>query len=305
MTRSIGRWSCRIPPWSDSPKPWLTRPSRKRLRRLEAEAPLTSKPARRFKDFRYATLDSWSRRRRVVAKAKWTKGEANPRFIVTSLSKAPRRTPAFSMRRSTAPAARWRTESRNAKATCSPDRTSTATLCANQLRLWLASFGYMAARAASPCGGPNVFATEISGRQLFAKRGFRGLHRGAGISGSRLSETVARHFAMISRATEKARSCRQGPAPTLEDRNIPGRLALDRVDAPCLIDGPINGERLLAYVQQLLVPTVKPNDIVVADNLRSHKGKAVGEAVKSAGAHLLFLPNTRPTSIRSSRCSLS
>ena len=58
------------------------------LLQAEAEASLTGKPARRFKDFRYATLDSWSRRRRVIGKAEWTQGEANPRFIVTSLSKA-------------------------------------------------------------------------------------------------------------------------------------------------------------------------------------------------------------------------
>ncbi len=54
----------------------------------EAEATATGKPARRFKDFRYSTLDSWSRRRRVIGKAEWTQGEANPRFIVTSLKKA-------------------------------------------------------------------------------------------------------------------------------------------------------------------------------------------------------------------------
>ena len=58
------------------------------LLQAEAEAGATGKPARRFKDFRYATLDSWSRRRRVIGKAEWTEGEANPRFIVTSLSKA-------------------------------------------------------------------------------------------------------------------------------------------------------------------------------------------------------------------------
>ena len=58
------------------------------LLQAEAEESLTGKPARRFKDFRYATLDSWSRRRRVIGKAEWTQGEANPRFIVTSLSKA-------------------------------------------------------------------------------------------------------------------------------------------------------------------------------------------------------------------------
>jgi hypothetical protein len=58
------------------------------LLQAEDEASRTGKPARRFKDFRYATLDSWSRRRRVVAKAEWTGGEANPRFVVTSLTKA-------------------------------------------------------------------------------------------------------------------------------------------------------------------------------------------------------------------------
>jgi len=71
-------------------------------------------------------------------------------------------------------------------------------------------------------------------------------------------------------------------------------LRCDRVEAPCLLDGPINGERFLAYVQKFLVPTLKPNDIVVADNLGSHKGKAVREAVKSAGARLLFLPKYSP-----------
>jgi len=55
-----------------------------------AEAKMASeaseKPARRFKEFSWTTLDSWSRQRRVVAKAEWTQGEANPRFVVTSLS---------------------------------------------------------------------------------------------------------------------------------------------------------------------------------------------------------------------------
>ncbi len=58
-----------------------------KLLEAEAEAASTGKAARRYKDFRYPTLDSWSRRRRVIGKAEWTKGEANPRFIVTSLSR--------------------------------------------------------------------------------------------------------------------------------------------------------------------------------------------------------------------------
>jgi hypothetical protein len=73
-------------------------------------------------------------------------------------------------------------------------------------------------------------------------------------------------------------------------------LRNDRIDAPCVFDGPINGERFLAYVEQFLVPTLKRNDIVVLDNLGSHKGKAVRNAIKAAGARLLFLPNTHPTS---------
>jgi len=71
-------------------------------------------------------------------------------------------------------------------------------------------------------------------------------------------------------------------------------LRSDRIDAPCLFDGPINGERFRAYVEQFLVPTLKPNDIVVLDNLGSHKGKAVRRAVRDVGARLLFLPKYSP-----------
>jgi len=71
-------------------------------------------------------------------------------------------------------------------------------------------------------------------------------------------------------------------------------LRNDRIEAPCVFDGPINGERFRAYVQQFLIPTLKPNDIVVLDNLGSHKGKAVRKAVKAAGARLLFLPKYSP-----------
>ena len=71
-------------------------------------------------------------------------------------------------------------------------------------------------------------------------------------------------------------------------------LRNDRIEAPCLFDGPINGERFLAYVEQFLVPTLKRNDIVVLDNLGSHKGKAVRNAIKAAGARLLFLPKYSP-----------
>ena len=68
----------------------------------------------------------------------------------------------------------------------------------------------------------------------------------------------------------------------------------DRIEAPCLFDGPINGERFHAYVEQFLVPTLKPGDVVILDNLGSHKGKAVRRAVRDVGARLLFLPKYSP-----------
>jgi transposase len=71
-------------------------------------------------------------------------------------------------------------------------------------------------------------------------------------------------------------------------------LRNDRIDAPCLFDGPINGERFRAYVEQFLVPTLKPGDVVVLDNLGSHKGKAVRRAVRDVGARLVFLPKYSP-----------
>jgi len=71
-------------------------------------------------------------------------------------------------------------------------------------------------------------------------------------------------------------------------------LRHDGITAPCVIDGPINGQSFLAYVEQFLVPTLKPNDIVVIDNIGSHKGFAVREAIRSAGARLRFLPPYSP-----------
>jgi transposase len=71
-------------------------------------------------------------------------------------------------------------------------------------------------------------------------------------------------------------------------------LRCDRIDAPCLFDGPINGEAFLAYVRTLLVPTLSPGDVVVMDNLGSHRGKLVRRAIRQAGAKLLFLPKYSP-----------
>jgi hypothetical protein len=66
-------------------------------------------------------------------------------------------------------------------------------------------------------------------------------------------------------------------------------LGNDRIEAPCLFDGPINGERFHAYVEQFLIPTLRPGDVVFLDNLSSHKGKAVRKAIRDVGARVVFL----------------
>lgn len=71
-------------------------------------------------------------------------------------------------------------------------------------------------------------------------------------------------------------------------------LRCDSITAPCLFNGPINGESFLTYVRQFLVPTLRPRDIVVMDNLGSHKAEAVRQAIKQAGARLVFLPPYSP-----------
>ena len=71
-------------------------------------------------------------------------------------------------------------------------------------------------------------------------------------------------------------------------------LRHDRIDAPCVLDGPINGLSFTAWVEQFLVPTLARGDIVIMDNLGSHKGAAVRQAIRSAGARLLFLPPYSP-----------
>ena len=74
-------------------------------------------------------------------------------------------------------------------------------------------------------------------------------------------------------------------------------LRCDGLTAPCVIDGPINGVSFRAYVEQVLVPVLGPGDIVVMDNLGSHKGRAVRTAIRAA------CPPTRQTSTQSSRPS--
>jgi hypothetical protein len=106
------------------------------------ESRVTGKPARRFKDFTYSTLNSWSRRRRVVAKAEVTQGDTNPRFVVTSLARAEAEARHLYEK---IYCARGEMENRikECQADLFADRTSAATMRANQLRLWFASMAYV------------------------------------------------------------------------------------------------------------------------------------------------------------------
>jgi hypothetical protein len=108
----------------------------------EEDAVRTGQSARRYKDFRWSTLDSWSRRRRVVAKAEWTRGEANPRFLVTSLKRSEIDARTLYERVYCA-----RGDMENRVKECQLDlfagRASAATMRANQLRLWFAAMAYV------------------------------------------------------------------------------------------------------------------------------------------------------------------
>ncbi len=73
-----------------------------------------------------------------------------------------------------------------------------------------------------------------------------------------------------------------------------GALRADALTAPCVFDGPINAACFRAYVEQVLVPTLRPGDIVIMDNLGSHKGLAVRQLITKAGARLRFLPPYSP-----------
>ena len=112
------------------------------MARAKAESRRTGEMARCFKDFQYTTRKSWSRRRRVIAKAEWTQDEANPRFIVTSLNRAE-----IDGRHLYEKVYCARGDMENRIKECQmdlfADRTSANTMRANQLRLWLSSMAYV------------------------------------------------------------------------------------------------------------------------------------------------------------------
>jgi transposase len=87
---------------------------------------------------------------------------------------------------------------------------------------------------------------------------------------------------------------RQAPHGHWQTLTFLAALRHDRIEAPCVLDGPINGESFKAYIEQFLMPTLKPGDIVIMDNLGCHKGHAVRQAIRAVGARLLFLPPYSP-----------
>jgi len=125
------------------------------LERAARKSRRTGKPERCFKDFKWTTRGSWSRRRRVVAKAEATQGEANPRFVVTSLTRAECKARYLYEKLYCA-----RGDMENRIKECQldlyADRTSTGTMRANQLRLWFASMAYVLLCALRRIGLPHT-----------------------------------------------------------------------------------------------------------------------------------------------------
>ena len=112
------------------------------LAKAETKSRRSGKPARYFKEFKWTTRRSWSRERRIVAKAEFTSGEANPRFVVTSLKRAECK-PKYLYEKVYCARGEMENRIKECQLDLYADRTSTATMRANQLRLWLASFAYI------------------------------------------------------------------------------------------------------------------------------------------------------------------
>jgi transposase len=102
---------------------------------------------------------------------------------------------------------------------------------------------------------------------------------------------MARRFA---RAPRGERAIASVPYGHWKTSTFLAALRHDRIDAPCVFDGAINGERFRAWVEQFLALTLAPGDIVIMDNLSSHKVAGIREAVELAGADLVYLPPYSP-----------
>ena len=105
------------------------------------------------------------------------------------------------------------------------------------------------------------------------------------------STNMTRHYGRARRGDRLVASAPHGHWKT---STFLAALRQDRIAAPCVIDGPINGAAFRAYVEQFLAPTLSPGDIVIMDNLGSHKVAGVREAIEARGASLIYLPPYSP-----------
>lgn len=102
-------------------------------------------------------------------------------------------------------------------------------------------------------------------------------------------------MARLRGRTPRGERCRAGvPHGHWKTTTFTGALRLTGMTAPFVYDGAMNGQVFLAYVEQVLVPTLAPGDVVVMDNLPAHKADGVRDAIEVAGASLLYLPPCSP-----------
>jgi Transposase and inactivated derivatives len=99
---------------------------------------------------------------------------------------------------------------------------------------------------------------------------------------------------LYGRAPKHERVVEGVPDTRFQQVSILSSVRLDGTTIPLVFDGALNGDIFRAYVTQLLVPSLKPGDIVIMDNLSSHKVSGITEAIKTAGAFVLFLPPYSP-----------
>lgn len=102
-------------------------------------------------------------------------------------------------------------------------------------------------------------------------------------------------MARLRGRTKRGHRCRSPiPHGHWKTTTFTGALRLTGMTAPMVLDGPMTGEWFLAYVEQVLVPTLRPDDVVILDNLPAHKSTAVRAAIEATGARMLFLPPYSP-----------
>ena len=201
------------------------------LQAAEAEHQQTGKPARRFKDFTYATLDSWSRSRRVIGKAEHLDKGANPRFIVTSLKRK-----AIDAQTLYEQVYCARGEMENRIKECQldlfADRTSTATMAANQLRLWFSSFAYVLLIGAAPhrSAGHRAGASHLRHHPPEAAQTRRPRHRLGPAHQDRHRLGLPASGRVRSRACPAARAARLSVGP--DDGHGTARTTCVRDDSP-------------------------------------------------------------------------